>query len=118
VSLLSSTLKEAIAIVKNGFLEISVATVRAQAVLKRKNLSRAIEQAEKPFWWQHRYRTGRDYTKRGSWNDQYYETFCSFGPGEGEPGVFARRTNRSYAESRRVYQCTMGDNVMIMSDRP
>ena len=82
--------KEGIALVKNGFIrEISVAAARAQAVLKRENLMRAIQQAESPFGWQHTYRMERDRSKRQSWNKQYYETFCSFGPGEGELGIFA-----------------------------
>ena len=71
------------------FMEIGVATARAQAVMKRENLMRAIQQAESPFEWRHRYRMERDSLKRRSWNEQYYETYCSFGPGEGEPGVFA-----------------------------
>jgi len=33
------------------YQEIGVAPVRAQAVMKRENLLRAIEQAEKPFGW-------------------------------------------------------------------
>jgi len=82
--------KEGIALVKNEFIrEIGVAAVRAQAVLKRENLMRAIQQAESPFGWQHTYRMERDRSKRRSWNEQYYETFCSFGPGEGESGIFA-----------------------------
>ena len=62
---------------------------RAQAAMKRENLLSAIEHSEMPFGWQHRYRMEREYMEKRNWNDQYYETFCSFGPSEGEPGVFA-----------------------------
>ena len=86
---------------KNMYIrEICVATVRAQAGLKRENILRAIEQAEMPFAWRHRVRTEREYLRRRSWNEQYYETFALL---EGEPGAFARSTNWSYADSRRVY---------------
>jgi len=40
--------------------ELGVASVRVQAALKRGNLLRAIEQAEIPFAWHHRFRAERE----------------------------------------------------------
>ena len=58
-------LKGGIALVKNGYIrEIGVAAVRAQAVMKRENILLAIEQAEMPLAWRHRYRMEHDRWKR------------------------------------------------------
>jgi len=77
--------KEGIALVKNWFIrEIGVAAVRAQAVLKRENLMRAIQQAESPFGWQHTYRMERDL---GSGHGEGGEVLGGRGGGGGGAGV-------------------------------
>ena len=71
--------------------------------MERENLLSAIEQAEMPFAWRRRFRTEREYLRRRSWNEKYYEPLDL--ASEGEPGVFAQDqlVLRGFEEDMLVY---------------
>ena len=58
------------------FVLLRGAPSRAQAVLKRENILRVVEQAEMPFAQRYRLRIESVYSKKRKWNEQYYEIFA------------------------------------------